>query len=302
MMTTAPPRALPAVLVAALALTTVAAAPAAEQGEPAAAVPGVTVTHLANEGFLLTAGRHKVLVDALVGGGVAGYPTLPSGLRADLEAARPPFDEVALVLATHHHADHFDPRAVGAYLSANPRAVFVSTRQAAERLKAGFGRYELVRERVRGVLPAEGERWRLELPGITVEALNLTHGRRRDPPVENLGFLIELGGLVFLHAGDSVATAEDFHRNRLTAEGIDVALLPFWYLSEADGAKAVKDEIAPRRVVAMHLPETGAPASYFGAPGSHEALIAAVQKHVPGAVVLREPLAREVFSPPDAAP
>ncbi len=67
------------------------------------------ITYVANEGFLLAGGGKKVLIDALFDGGIAGYPTIPDELRPSLEQARPPFDGVDLVLATHFHGDHFGP-------------------------------------------------------------------------------------------------------------------------------------------------------------------------------------------------
>lgn len=39
---------------------------------------------------------------------------------------------------------------------------------------------------------------------------------------------------------------------------VDVALLPFWYLLDADSRRFVADAIGPRRIVAMHLPPADA--------------------------------------------
>ncbi|MFQ5351382.1 MAG: MBL fold metallo-hydrolase, partial [Thermoanaerobaculia bacterium] len=89
--------------------------------------PEVQVIYLANEGFLLEAGETKVLVDALFGEGLRGYPVVPAPIRAELEGARGRFAGVDLILASHFHGDHFDAAAVARHLRANPGAVFLST-------------------------------------------------------------------------------------------------------------------------------------------------------------------------------
>lgn len=169
--------------------------------------PAAEITYLANEGFLLAGGGEKVLVDALFGDGLAGYAVVPAELRSKLEAAQPPFDGVDLVLATHFHDDHFDPRAVGRFLAAAPQARFVSTPQAVERLRTEYDGFEGIAPRVRAVLPAEGDAERLESDGVALTVYNLHHGRGR--PIENLGFLVEVGGARLLHVGDTMVDAEE---------------------------------------------------------------------------------------------
>lgn len=243
-------------LVAAL----LAAGPAAAQ---------VEVTFLANEGFLLSAGETRVLVDALFGDGIAGYPAVPEEIRRDLEGGAGRFAGVDLVLASHHHGDHFDPQAVARFLRAQPTARFVSTPQAVERLRqAAPG--DALAGRAEGIWPPEGERVSLELgDDLRLSILNLHHGRGRRPEVQNLGFVIELGGLRVLHIGDTEASAEEFRAYDLDGVGIDVGLLPAW---QVEGS--VLAEIRPRHLVAMHLASPDAPPYYFGAAGSLERRVA----------------------------
>jgi L-ascorbate metabolism protein UlaG (beta-lactamase superfamily) len=275
-----------------------------------AAEPGpqdpLCLTYLANEGFLITGAGRKVLVDALHHATVPEYPAVPAATLADLEAARGPFAGVDLVLATHHHGDHFDPQAVGRHLLANRRARFVSTPQAVAQLREGFAEYGQIAERVVAVYPAEGEHRELELgiPGLALTALNLTHGRR-EPPIENLGFLLELAGHRLLHAGDTVADEKDLAGLDLPSARIDLALLPYWLLLDG-GHEAVERNYRPRRVVAIHLPRAAADAAVFGATGS----LARLQDQLaelPGVRVFRAPgetrPAAELLAPePAAAP
>ncbi len=266
----------------------------------------VSVTYVANEGFLIAAGELRVLVDALIDEGIDGYPRPPASMRPALEGALAPFDGVDVVLATHHHADHFGPRAVARHLAANPGAVFVSTPQAAARLAKEIGddpgRRARIDSRIDAVFPAEGARTTISRPGIEIEVLNLHHGRERDPPVQNLGFLIEMGGLTMLHIGDTEVSLADIAPYRLAEREIDVAFLPIWFLTYDRWLPVVREGIRPRTIVAMHLAEADAPASWFGEDGSREKRVTATLEEFPEAILFAEPGETREFAPSEAAP
>ncbi len=258
----------------------------ARTGTPAAAQTPLTITYTGNEGFLIAGAGKKVLVDALYREGVSGYVVPPPRQRTQMESAQPPFDGIDLVLTTHYHGDHFHPEAVGTCLLSNPRAIYVSTPQAVEALQGHFGQFVDVRERVRSVLPREGNKESVSLPGIDLRVMNLHHGRKR--PVENLGFLIVLGGRKLLHMGDTEATYKDLLPLRLDEAEIDVAFVPFWLLLDPGWRKAVREGIKPRRVVAMHLPEPRARDRYIESLGGWDKVAEIIEAEFPGAVIFRD--------------
>ena len=262
------------------------AAPDGTPGGRGAAGDRVVLTYVGNEGFLVAADGRKVLVDALYRGGVSGYVVIPEERRRLLEGALPPFDGVDLLLATHHHADHFDPQAVGAHLKKNPGARFFSTRQAVERLRSEFAGFDAVRDRVEGVTPGEGERARRSVRGIELEILTLHHGR--DRPIENLGFLFVIGGRKMLHVGDTEATADDFAVYDLAAERIDVAFLPFWHLIGENRPAAVRSAIRSERIVVMHVPPREADDPFIAGLGGWESMLSGIERAFPRAIVFRE--------------
>ncbi len=222
-----------------------------------------------------------MLIDALFGPGVSGYPVVSAETLSELERGVGAFAGVAVALASHHHRDHFDPGTVARFLVSNPETVFVSTPQAVDRLVSEPGA-EIVRARVRAVLPAPGEAERLEVAGVGITVLNLHHGPRV-PPVENLGFVVELGGRRFLHFGDTEAKIDDFRPYLELLRGTEVALLPFWFLSSEWRAEMVRREIAPRGIVVAHLPEPDAPAGYFGRWRSFDELVGLIRRGFPQA-------------------
>jgi L-ascorbate metabolism protein UlaG (beta-lactamase superfamily) len=251
------------------------------------------ISYLANEGFLITGGNRSVLIDALFREGVKGYATVSQANREKLENAGGPFDKIDLALATHFHADHFDALAVSNHLIRNPRALFVSTNQAVEKLKASHKQFDSFESRAVAAFPKEGERVRLTHNGVGLQALNITHGRNR--PVENLGFIIEVAGWKLLHIGDSEATADDFRLNGLKREAIDIAFLPFWYFLHDAGRKAVRDEIQPRHIVLMHIPPPDANDEYINRRGGWAKALGEIKADFPNAVWFEREMERKEF-------
>lgn len=246
------------------------------------------VTYLANEGFLLAGGSKKVLVDGLFAAGVPGYATVPDLLYSASVAAEPPFDGIDLVLATHFHPDHFDAETVVRHLRANPEALFLSTPQAVRKISELVADDVAVLGRVEAVYPPAGEALRLSRAGIELEVLNLHHGRGGSPPVENLGFVGNLGGQTWLHVGDTEAGMADFQPYSLTDKTIDVALLPDWFLDYEEFVEVTRREIRPREIVVMHLATAAAPSNYFGRHGDHARRRRALLERFPDAVILEE--------------
>ncbi len=226
------------------------------------------------------------MIDGLVGP-IDGYPALPNALRDPIESGRGEWGQIDVAIASHKHRDHFDAGSVARFLVANPYAVFVSTPQAVRQVE------ELIQDpttlaRVHAILPAEGEVQSLDLGGVAVEVLNLHHGRRT-PPVENLGVVVTLGGRSFLHFGDTEAKMETFEPYLDVLQGVDVALLPFWFLSSAWRAELVRDDIAPVWTVVGHLPTRDAPAGYFGRWNNYDELVATIRNGFPDAWIPQAP-------------
>lgn len=225
-----------------------------------AAASEVRVTYLANEGVHLEGPSCSVLVDAVLRDSLGNYARHAPDVQEKLEKAQPPYDRVRLVLTTHYHLDHWDPGAISQLLAHNKEAVYASTPEA-----TGMMPYA-VRDRVKALWPAEGSASvRLEAAGTRVDAMPLEHGSR-----PNLAYRIDCGGVILAHLGD--ASAHEANFAKLAAAGpVDVALVPFWWLTQAEGASFVKDRWKPRHVVALHFGSDDLPA------------VAEVTKNVPGA-------------------
>lgn len=278
-----------------LALVAMAAGEGRAGGKPAGeSGDGVRVTYLANEGFLFEAGETAVLVDALFGDGLAEYPVVPQPTRGDLEAARGRFAGIDLILVSHAHADHFSAEAVARHLRANPAAAFLSTPEAVAALKEALG------EEARGhdliaAAPARGKTVRLERQGVTVAALELHHGR---VPIENLAFVVSLGGVELLHVGDTSADASDLHPYAEPLAAVDVWLLPDWLMGEPDWEAARARAAGPTLLVDMHLAAPSAPPAWFGSAGTYAGRVTRIREALPDAWVPLEHLASRQYPAP----
>jgi L-ascorbate metabolism protein UlaG (beta-lactamase superfamily) len=205
---------------------------------------GVRITHVFNAGYLITAGDKRILIDAL-------YMGYPEGILKPVLYAQPPFDGVDLILATHEHHDHFYPQFVATYMRDNPRTRFISTKSAVRQLLAEDSS---LRGRAIGVELDRGERRQIDVEGIDLEAIYISHGM---PELLNLGFIITVDGVKLFHTGDlspdhvRVAHLQDYG---LPGEQIDVAFVPDFLLTMEEYHAHVTEGIQPRYVIPMHYP------------------------------------------------
>lgn len=223
------------------------AAFAGHTGVPAKAGPG-TVTSLGISGFLIEVGGKKVLID-----GLSDF-TSPA-VEQRLLAGEAPFDGLDLVLATHSHGDHFKAASVALCLKSHPKAAFIAPKDAADQVSGFPGR-------VFPVQAVEGKRIPLEVNGIRVQAMALSHGT--PPPgvagIVNLGYLVTVGSVTFFHSGDidpSQLTPELLLAFGLPDEHIDFAFVPGFFLAMPEPPAFVTRGIRPRVFVAAHLPPAG---------------------------------------------
>jgi len=259
---------------------------------PGISQSAIDVTYVGNEGFLIVAGDKRILVDALYGEGLPGYVLIPDEIREKMEKALPPFQDVDLILATHSHADHFNAQAVANHLENNTRALFISTDQAVAKLEK-LSSWEKIRERVRKLNPPEGKKIQLEWDQIDLEVFFLHHGR--EIPVQNLGFLIMLENKKLLHVGDTSANQKDFEIYDLVQEQIDIAFIPFWYLTDPDTKKFVPNAIHPKRIVVMHVPPPDAKDEYVDSLGGWEQMLQNIKKDFPESYVFRKEMTTKNF-------
>lgn len=211
--------------------------------------------YVANAGVLLTIDGRKLLIDAPIRDGIPPYTTSSPEERGRLEGAQPPYDNVSAILVTHWHEDHFSPEAVAAHLRSDARTVLISSNEVVERVRAVAA--DLPPSRFRPVTPSPGSATAVDLDGLRVHVLRIRHNPTRRMPEQHVGFLVE-GSRTVLHVGDAETTTGNFAVLNGLAR-VDLALLPFWFLTDdVTAATTVDIAIRPRESVGIHLPSSEA--------------------------------------------
>lgn len=233
------------------------APPAAESPRAPGGDHAVVMTYIANEGLLIAGTGEKILIDALFTEGWGRFVVPSAGDLARMREAAPPFDRVTALLLTHFDGDHFDPASVLAHLRNDPACVFLGPAQADEQLRAQPG-YGAVKLRVFAV-PRTPAPFEHTIQGRSFKTLLLEHldeNPSRPPSSHNLGHLFSVGGITFLHAGDTGETNPAvWRRAGLGADAVDVLILPCFFLTELPAApvRQLIDDLKPKAIVLVHF-------------------------------------------------
>jgi L-ascorbate metabolism protein UlaG (beta-lactamase superfamily) len=208
------------------------------------------IRYVANAGVLVRVEGATLLVDAAFRDGIAPYAVSTPEERARIEGAREPFADVDAILVTHWHEDHFDAAAVAAHLASNGRAVLISSAEVVDRVRRAAP--ALLDARFRSIVPLPGQAELTHVGRVPVYVIRARHNPARRFPDEHLAFLVGERTPV-LHVGDSDPKADTFAALS-SLPAVDVAILPFWYLTSPSSRAMVASTIRPRRTIAVHLP------------------------------------------------
>ncbi|HLI42304.1 MAG TPA: MBL fold metallo-hydrolase [Streptosporangiaceae bacterium] len=267
---------------------------AARGDDPHRAAPRtVTVTWYGQSGFLLEAGRVRVLIDPFLSerDGRLYPPPAPADRFAD----------VGIVLCTHEHADHLDVPFLRELAAVNPEAPIVVPAPVTE-IAAAAG---LDRGRLTGAAPGET----LREAGVTVHPVPALHGIGGGEPVAYefapgggqvrfLGYVVEIGGVRVYHAGDCLLYPE--LPQTLAGLAPDVLMVPVNgrdHMREAGGIVGNMNEAEAAWLCARVNPGHAIPMHYdaisgnTGDPGRFAAL---VRESGCAAAVVLPPRARPV--------
>ena len=215
--------------------------------------PNLTLQYIANEGVLISSGGKQVLIDGLHREYKPAYLFPPPDLLDSLENAKSPYDKIDLVLVSHVHLDHFHPESVALHLKNNPNSMLATSEQAVEQISENFADYAKVKSQIKPIKHIWKKSSELERKGIKVKFLGLRHGSERFRSIQNLGHIIEIGGKKLLHIGDADMTTENFADFKIAKEKIDIAILPFWFLTSKSGRELVKEQFNPKHIIAVHI-------------------------------------------------
>jgi L-ascorbate metabolism protein UlaG (beta-lactamase superfamily) len=174
-------------------------------------------------------------------------------LLQQMENAQPPFDDVDLVAATHHHRDHFTAVCVAKHLLSNPKARFVSTTDAVDLLKSECSLFfDKIEDRIHGLKPEKTKSQQLLVNGIGIKAFGSSHS----PPhiANNLVMVFDVNSCTILHTGDTSAPNRDeYAAMELPAIDLGIIHKGFFLWSGGRGMSIISDIIKPDQIVLGHV-------------------------------------------------
>ncbi len=251
-----------------------------DAGTPSMSVPdeGVELTYLANSGFLIRSADGGVLIDGMLARPYSSYSAVPAEVRQQMLSGESPFDDVRLALVSHAHGDHFQAPWASEYLAAREDLVLGASPRVLGTLANIEGSAESLEDRLTEFDVEVGETETFEaVDGIPVKAFRLRHSGRPGHDLENLGQVVELGGIRVLHVGDAEGSAGNYQPYDLANGKIDVALVPYWYFLNPGQADFLAEHVNAGVYVAIHVP-----------PKELTSVKALLEKTHPGVVVFEE--------------
>ena len=221
---------------------------------------GQAVTYIANVGVMVEIDEKKVLIDALFGQDNLKFDAPTPDQITEMVQGQAPYNKVDMVLFTHAHDDHFDPLITLDYLKANPTTKMIAPGQALDSMKAFGDVNDDISNRVLTYPWTKG--WRVFTDGpITVKSAYAIHGGKINFKVQNLIHIVQVGKKKVLHLGDTQMELSQIQNLRLNYEDIDVAIVPFWYLSSLYGGELLRNYVNAKKYVGVHLPVDGVESS-----------------------------------------
>jgi L-ascorbate metabolism protein UlaG (beta-lactamase superfamily) len=252
--------------------------------DPSPAV-GITVTQLANEGAMISDGETRILIDAMVVEPYSIYGGLPAQAIAAFEQLSGPFSAIDLVLVSHRHHDHNQPRFACSFMQASAHSKLISSPQVLGLMREKCRQFLSGNNRVEEMDPQYEEPHVIELNNVRITVFPLSHGTGKYARLQNYGHLIEIGGLKVLHVGDAAMNAADFSRAGLDKVNIDVALIPFWYFQPGPGSEVIDAFLDAPHKIAVHIP-----------PGEMAEVQEYMRESFPSVAILENPLDQASFS------
>lgn len=230
------------------------------------------LTYISNAGVMLLLNGKKILIDPLTTPDNQIYVDTEPGIRRALFENAAPYNDIDLVLVSHHHRDHFHAESILVLLKAQPGARLVSTPEvvrrvlAAEReaaggdwagLNLGAGT-PLSLDRLTAVDLAIGESAALEIGGVRLQVFRTMHDGEDYADVPNLMFVIDCG-LVVVHLGDSAPVMENFvgaaFSETIARQPVDLLIANFPYIAIPAARKLVAEVLKPSALAVVHFPD-----------------------------------------------
>lgn len=227
----------------------------------------ITITYLANCGFLCESSSQKVLIDPFGTRFGNLFELSSEETMHKIETGSEPFNHVKLVLITHIHGDHFDPYPAEKFLLQNKQAQLVCPPQVWQQMKDSCQQFAQIEAQLVSPQLSMNELKTMAVNGIQLSIVRMQHGTNRSlqgvdykdytdyEKTEDYGYLFELGGKVVFDQGDGCLKINEVVLNKLNQK-VDVAFLSYFDW-DTSSFNLLKDKLQAQNIIFMHQTKSG---------------------------------------------
>lgn len=218
----------------------------------------VTLTAVGNQGIMLKSDKSTVYIDALYKhyGNWEGFsydePQLT--LKTLKRNQHTSSESLTVVLATHVHRDHFHPLLMGEILNEELNTLFVGGTQTGESIKEAYINEHQIRSKINCIASSGCKSHMTISDTLLISGIATVHNHQHYDWVENIAFRILLEDSHIIHLGDAALSLDNISLLK-TSKPLDVAIVPYWFLSDKALLTAFLTDIKPDTVLISHFPQ-----------------------------------------------
>ena len=222
----------------------------ADEGET---VKSARVSYIANSGFIVKVGYHKIMFDGLFQNGMNRYLEPDEQTVSLIKNGLHPFDDIDLVFISNFHADHFDPYLATQFMLHNQNVKMICPQQVINKMMIFTADYPKIQGRIIEATPVVNQYDRMVISDYEILACNIRHENPENDHIENMGYVVNIDGIKIFHSGDSdPETLDDLRGLNLSDLNIDIAFLSDKY-GVGRAAKKTNKIVDARYNVLMHF-------------------------------------------------
>lgn len=214
----------------------------------------VYITTLANAGILIKYKKTKILIDGLQysKGGIYAVPD--ENTLNDMIASKGIFDRLDIMMFTHEHPDHFNPKMCNEALEQNPNLQIVGTPKVIDYIKKAENFNENDLPRLWPVQAAKSANVSLNICGVNITTCGFSHDQHEKDCEINNAYLINIANKNILHIGDAKCDVDEFDKAECLKKDINAMFVPFTYVGSKDGRQIIQI-CNPQKLFVNHLPD-----------------------------------------------
>ena len=216
----------------------------------------ISVTYIANCGYLLEIDDQKIIIDGLFKLGHNRYPVPDINTQKLLVSNQYPFDNIDLILISHTHEDHFDNKMVMNCMLNNKSAKLLCPQQVIDRLSENKTIFNKIKTRIVECTPDTFTSQLIHIGDIEIHACRLAHSGEKYQDTQNIAFLISINGKSVFHTADiDPAQIDKYTGIKISEYNVDIGLINEDF-AKIENAHLAREFINAKYNVAMHLPES----------------------------------------------